>query len=164
MKLWRSITAKGAAVVRALPLWLAAAWLMSLSTIGFVVVPLLFIYLPSPALAGGMAAHLFTAQTVLSAACGIGLLALVRLPRCEIAPHLAPPLTLWVLGGTLLALLVELGVAPHIVARENLALWHRLGTAMYIGQWICTMAVFVTVMRSEHRAELLQQPEPEAQV
>lgn len=151
-------------MVRALPLWLAAAWLMSLSTIGFVVVPLLFMYLPSPAMAGGMAAHLFSAQTVLSAACAIGLLVLIRLPRCDMATDLAPTLTLWALGGVLLALLVELGVAPRIVAREDLALWHRVGTAMYAGQWVCALAVFAMLSRSAQHDVPPEQPQPGAQV
>ena len=147
-------------MVRALPLWLAAAWLMSLSTVGFLVVPLLFMYLPSPAMAGGMAAHLFSAQTVLSAACAIGLLVLIRLPRCDIATDLAPTLTLWALGGVLLALLVELGVAPRIVAREDLALWHRVGTAMYAGQWVCALAVFAMRSRSAQRVAPPEEPQP----
>ena len=151
-------------MVRALPLWLAAAWLMSLSTVGFLVVPLLFMYLPSPALAGGMAAHLFAAQTVLSAACAIGLLVLIRLPRCDIATDLAPTLSLWALGGVLLALLVELGVAPRIVAREDLALWHRIGTAMYAGQWVCALAVFAMLSRSARHAALPDWSEPGSQV
>ena len=139
-------------MARALPLWLAAAWLMGLTTIGFLVVPLLFVYLPSPAMAGAMAAHLFTAQTVLSVACGMALLLLIRVPRCDIAAGVAPGLTLWALGGVLLALLVELGVAPHIVAREDLALWHRVGTAMYAGQWVCAIAVFAMLSQSALRA------------
>ena len=151
-------------MVRALPLWLAAAWLMSLSTVGFLVVPLLFMYLPSPAMAGGMAAHLFSAQTVLSAACAIGLLVLIRLPRCDIATDLAPTLTLWALGGVLLALLVELGVAPRIVAREDLAFWHRIGTAMYAGQWVCALAVFATLSRAAQRVAPPEQPQPGAHV
>ena len=151
-------------MLRVLPLWLAAAWLMSLSTIGFLVVPLLFMYLPSPAMAGGMAAHLFAAQTVLSAACAIGLLVLIRLPRCGIATDLAPTLTLWALGGVLLALLVELGVAPRIVAREDLAFWHRIGTAMYAGQWVCALAVFAMLSLAAQRGVLPDRPEPGAQV
>lgn len=115
-------------------------------------------------MAGGMAAHLFSAQTVLSAACAIGLLVLIRLPRCDIATDLAPTLTLWALGGVLLALLVELGVAPRIVAREDLALWHRIGTAMYAGQWVCALAVFATLSRAAQRAVLPDRPEPGAQV
>jgi hypothetical protein len=46
------------------------------------------------------------------------------------------------LSGALLALLVEYGVSPHIVARDNLALWHSLGTAMYFAQWVCALLVF----------------------
>jgi hypothetical protein len=39
-------------------------------------------------------------------------------------------------------LLVEFAVAPHIVARDNLALWHRVGSAMYFAQWVCALVVF----------------------
>lgn len=124
---------------------------MSLSTIGFLVVPLLFVYLPSPAMAGTMAAHLFTAQTYLSVACGIALLLAVRGQRCEIATTMAARVSVWILGGVLLALLVELGVAPHIVARENLVFWHRLGTGMYAGQWLCALAVFASLATGTNR-------------
>jgi len=138
-------------LARALPVWLAAAWLMSLSTIGFLVVPLLFVYLPSPAMAGTLAAHLFTAQTYLSVACGIALLLAVRSQRCEIATMMAARVSVWILGGVLLALLVELGVAPHIVARENLVFWHWLGTGMYAGQWLCALAVFASLTAGTNR-------------
>jgi hypothetical protein len=37
----------------------------------------------------------------------------------------------------LCALLVEFVAAPHIIARENLALWHRVGTLLYFLQWVC---------------------------
>jgi len=50
--------------------------------------------------------------------------------------------TLFVVGGVLLAMLVEFGVSPHIIARDNLALWHRVGTGMYVAQWICAAVVF----------------------
>jgi hypothetical protein len=46
------------------------------------------------------------------------------------------------LAGALLALLVEFGVSPHIVARDNLALWHSVGSAMYFAQWLCTLWLF----------------------
>ena len=49
--------------------------------------------------------------------------------------------TLFVVGGVLLALMVELAIAPRIVARENLALWHRLGTGLFVVQWICALVV-----------------------
>ena len=37
----------------------------------------------------------------------------------------------------LLALLLEFAVAPRIVARDNLRLWHGVGSAMYALQWLC---------------------------
>ena len=43
--------------------------------------------------------------------------------------------------GMLLALLIEFAVAPRIVARENLRLWHGAGTLMYAVQWLCASFV-----------------------
>jgi hypothetical protein len=37
----------------------------------------------------------------------------------------------------LLAALVEFAVAPRILARDNIKLWHAVGTAMYVLQWVC---------------------------
>jgi hypothetical protein len=125
-----------------LPLWAVALWWGSLTTVGFLVVPLLFVHLPSPALAGGMAAKLFTAQTWVSVVCTLLLLMASR-PQDdagETGPLQAVRLT--VVGGLLLALLVEFAVAPRIVARENLALWHRAGSALYVLQWFCAAITF----------------------
>jgi hypothetical protein len=47
----------------------------------------------------------------------------------------------FVAAGMLLALLLEFAVAPRIVARQNLRLWHGLGSAMYLAQWVCALAV-----------------------
>ena len=116
-----------------LELFVAALWWGSLTTLGFGVVPLLFARLGSPAQAGQMAARLFSAQTWVSVLSG--LLLLMALRRRGQAQGLG-----WILGGVLLALLVELAVAPRIVARENLALWHSMGTAMYALQWLCAGA------------------------
>ena len=33
--------------------------------------------------------------------------------------------------------LAKRGHETRIVARENLALWHSLGTGMYLLQWVC---------------------------
>ncbi|MDU7587663.1 MAG: DUF4149 domain-containing protein, partial [Acidovorax sp.] len=52
-----------------LPQFAAALWWGSLSAIGFMAVPLLFAHLPTPAMAGNMAAQLFAAQTWVSVAC-----------------------------------------------------------------------------------------------
>ncbi|CAM8652213.1 Domain of unknown function DUF4149 [Comamonadaceae bacterium] len=128
--------------MRQLPVWLAAAWAMSLTMLGFMVVPMLFVHLPTPAMAGQMAAKLFSAQTWISVACGAMLLMVFRSNRLLVPVESARAATLFVVGGVLLALLVELAVSPRIVARENLALWHRLGSAMYVVQWLCALVVF----------------------
>ena len=120
-----------------LPLFAAALWWGSLSVVGFLVVPLLFAHLPTPALAGGMAAKLFSAQTWLGLACGVLLLMLSRDARAGLTQAVVG----LILAGLLLALLSELAVAPRIMARENLALWHRVGSAMYVAQWLCVSAV-----------------------
>lgn len=135
--------------MRQLPVWLAAAWAMSLTVLGLMVVPLLFVYLPSPAIAGQMAAKLFSAQTWLSAACGAMLLLVFRSNRLLVPVEYARTATLFVVAGVLLALLVELAVAPRILARENLALWHRLGSAMYFAQWLCALWVFRSMVAAQ---------------
>ena len=138
-------------------LWLAALWWGSLTTLGFGVVPLLFVHLPTPALAGGMAARLFSAQTWVSGVCGLLLLMLLtRIDRTASAAHFgqnkdintavapvpyAKSAIIFVVRGILLAFLVEFAVAPRIVARENLKLWHAVGSAMYLLQWVCAGTV-----------------------
>ena len=122
-------------------LMLTALWWGSLTGLGFVVVPLLFMHLPSPAAAGAMAAKLFTAQTWVGIACAM-LLLLVFNKKEALDPVLpAQPAIKFIVAGLLLAVLVEFGVAPRIVnARAdggNLKLWHGLGSAMYLGQWLC---------------------------
>jgi hypothetical protein len=128
-----------------LPLWAAALWWGSLTTIGFLVVPLLFVHLPTPALAGGIAAKLFTAQTWVSVACTVLLLLVSRAREEEEGGAGESPLSavrFTVVSGLLLAMLVEFAVAPRIVARENLALWHRAGSALYVLQWFCAAITF----------------------
>ena len=116
-----------------LQVFIAALWWGSLCAVGFMVVPMLFMHLETPAIAGQMAAKLFTAQSWLSLVCGLLLLlAGKRLSQ----DNLHTP-SLWVIAGMLCALLIEVAVKPHIVARENLALWHNLGTALYVLQWVC---------------------------
>jgi hypothetical protein len=124
-----------------LPLFAAALWWGSLTAVGFMVVPLLFKYLHSPAMAGSMAARLFTAQTWLSVACGVALLLTFKSNRAPTPAQPAQAAMVFVILGMLLALLIEFAVAPHIVARDNLRLWHSVGTAMYAVQWLCATAV-----------------------
>lgn len=128
--------------MRNVPVWVAAVWWGSLSTLGFFVVPMLFMHLPTPAMAGTMAAKLFSAQTAISTVCGMVLLMLFRSNKALAPVDIAQTATIFVVGGVLMALLVEFGVAPRIVARENLALWHGVGTGMYVVQWLCAAVVF----------------------
>ena len=128
--------------MRQLPLWIAAVWWGSLSTLAFFVVPMLFAHLPTAALAGNTAAKLFAVQTWVSTACGVSLLLTFRSNRPLVPAETAQAATLFVVAGVLLALLVEFAVAPRIVARDNLALWHGIGTAMFAVQWICSAVTF----------------------
>ena len=120
-----------------LPLWVAALWWGSLSTLGFLVVPMLFAHLPTAALAGAVAAKLFSAQTWVSCVCGLILLMDSRSDRTLAIVPITQATIIFIVSGMLLALLSEFAVAPRIVARENLRLWHGVGSAMYLLQWIC---------------------------
>ena len=122
-------------------LLVAAFWWGSLSTIGFLVVPMLFARLGSPAVAGNMAGQLFAAQTWVALACGLVLLVHFRAQAGERMDAAARTITGWVITALLLALLQQYAVAPRILARENLKLWHTLGSAMYLGQWLCAGVV-----------------------
>ncbi|RYG08202.1 MAG: DUF4149 domain-containing protein [Burkholderiales bacterium] len=130
---------------------LAALWWGSLTGLGFVVVPMLFANLGTPAVAGAMAAKLFTAQTWVSAGCAmVLLLAMNRRGADEVLP--VPRLTTGlVVAGLLLALLVEFGIGPRIVSARtdggNLKLWHGMGTALYVVQWLCAGAALWRVAK-----------------
>lgn len=124
-----------------LPVFAAALWWGSLTVTGFITVPLLFMHLPTPAIAGGMAAKLFAAQTWIALACGLLLFLSARGKEAAARMDWAQGALVFVAGGLLLALLGEFAVAPRIVARENLKLWHTVGSGMYLAQWICAATV-----------------------
>lgn len=138
-----------------LPALVAALWWGSLTTIGFLVVPMLFAHLPSPMVAGNMAAKLFAAQTWVAVACCLVLLLISR-PKQAIAQYpWAQAAMVFILGGMLLALLTQFGVAPRIVARQDLRLWHSVGTVMYVLQWCCALAVLWQTLREVQKPPLL---------
>jgi uncharacterized membrane protein len=120
---------------------LAALWWGSLSALGFLVVPLLFMHMPSPAAAGAMAAKLFTAQTWLSIACTFFLLLFLKGKEASAVTRQSQAAMKFVVAGLFLAVLVEFGVAPNIVSARatggDLRFWHGLGSAMYLLHWIC---------------------------
>jgi hypothetical protein len=130
-----------------LQIFLAALWWGSLTAVGFMVVPMLFVHLETPAIAGQMAAKLFSAQTWLALFCGV-LLLLAAKGENLAQVHTPSP---WVIAGMSSALLIELAVKPHIMARDNLALWHNLGSALYVLQWLCAGKVLwaLSLMKRE---------------
>jgi len=132
---------------QALSPWLAALWWGSLTTLGALVVPMLFANLPTLAMAGGMAAKLFAAQTWVSAGCGLLLLLIHRPGQASSRNGPAQSALVFILLGVLLALLSEFAVAPRIVSRENLRLWHSVGSAMFALQWLCAGVTFWQLTR-----------------
>jgi Domain of unknown function (DUF4149) len=135
----------------------AALWWGSLTALGFIVVPMLFTQLSSPAAAGQMAAKLFTAQTWLSIGCAMFLL-LVFNQKEAVAPDLRARAAIkFIVTGLLLATLVEFGLSPRIVSARadggNLKLLHGLGSAMYLGQWLCAGFALWTLSRETNAGE-----------
>lgn len=130
-----------------LPGYAAALWWASLTVVGFFVVPLLFIHLPSPAMAGNMAAKLFGAQTWVSVGCGLLVLIFSQSKRPSALAGWTSSAIVFVVLGLLLALLQEFAVSPRIAARENLQLWHRVGTGLFAFQWACAGAVLWQALR-----------------
>ena len=139
MKWWPSATSE---LISRLAVAVAALWWISLSLIGFLVVPMLFAHLPTPAMAGAMAAKLFGVQTWLSSSCGLLLLVISRSNQALAPVTIARAAIIFIVSAMLLALLAEFAIAPRILARENLRLWHSVGSAMYVLQWVCAATVF----------------------
>ncbi|MDD2917924.1 DUF4149 domain-containing protein [Rhodoferax sp.] len=132
---------------QALSPWLAALWWGSLTTLGALVVPMLFANLPTLAMAGAMAAKLFAAQSWLSIGCGVLLLLIHRPGQAPGQNGRSQAVLVFILLGVLLALLSEFAVAPRIVSRENLRLWHSVGSAMFALQWLCAGVTFWKLTR-----------------
>lgn len=135
------------AVTTRLALLAAALWWGSLGAVGLLAAPLLFAVIPSPALAGLVAAELFAAQTWVSIACCLGLLLFSKQKHAQFQEEWAQDAMVFVLGGALLALLLQYGIAPRIVARHNAALWHSVGVVLYGLQWLCALATLWRLSR-----------------
>ena len=120
-----------------LAMLLAAFWWGSLTTIGFLVVPMLFAKLGNPAVAGSFAGQLFEAQSWIAIGCGLLLLIHFRTKMDERIDRASMGAIFLILAALLLALLQQYAVAPRILARDNLKLWHAVGSGMYLVQWLC---------------------------
>ena len=103
---------------------------------------MLFANLPTPSLAGNMAAKLFSAQTWMALGCGLLLLLNTRSNQAPALVKRAHDATIFIVFGMLLAMLSEFAVAPRIIARENLRLWHGIGIVMFAMQWVCAGLTF----------------------
>jgi hypothetical protein len=151
--------------VQRLSLGLAALWWGGLSAVSFVVVPTLFAQLGAP-VAGPVAANLFSLQARAGLLIGLALLLLLRSARGSELPsvvHSAADAERMaamqrvvgtmglVLAAMILALLQEFGVAQNIITARasggNLRLWHGVGSAMVLGQWLCAGAVLWRLSR-----------------
>lgn len=121
-----------------LALFAAALWWGGLTVVSFIVVPQLFQLLPTRALAGPTAAHMFASQVWVSLLCGLALLLCLRGQQAQAAAKTTLGL---VALGMLLALVQQYGIAPRILTRSNPPLWHGLGTALVVLQWLCVAAV-----------------------
>lgn len=138
---------------------LAALWWGALSGMSFVAVPLMFSKL-GPALAGPVAAKLFSAQCWMGLGLGLALLLILRREResaldkrRETAPtpealanmHTALATMGFVVLAMLMALVQEFGVAQKIITARasggNLRLWHSVGSVLVLGQWLCAGSV-----------------------
>jgi hypothetical protein len=130
----------------------AALWWGGISALSFVAVPTLFASLGSPAVAGPVAARLFSLQCWAGLFLGVVLLLILRRQRSVLTAEVSPQGVaamrglLMTLGVVLLAMLLamvqEFGVAQKIVGARanggNLRLWHGVGSAMVLGQWLCS--------------------------
>ena len=130
-----------------LSVFVAALWWGGISALSFLAVPLLFATLGSPAMAGPVAARIFSLQCWAGLVLGMVLLMILRRWRGEgttIAPAALTTMGL-VLFAMLLALVQEFGVAQNIVTARasggNLRLWHGVGPLMVLGQWLCSGSV-----------------------
>jgi len=82
-----------------------------------------------------------------SIACAVLLLGLSRAEQAGAEGRKVDAVIVFVILGLLLALVGEFGIAPRILARENLKLWHAVGSGLYLAQWACAAAVLWRVLR-----------------
>jgi hypothetical protein len=137
-----------------LSILMAALWWGGITGLSFLAVPTLFAKLGSPAVAGPVAAQLFSFQCWIGLVLGTALMLVLRRQRASLFGDPSPrarqdlralllTMALVVLA-VLLAMTQEFGVARRIVTARatggDLRLWHSLGSMMVLGQWLCAGA------------------------
>lgn len=141
--------------LRRFSIFVAALWWGGITGLSFVAVPTLFAALGNPAIAGPVAARLFSLQCWAGIFLGLALMLVLRRQR-KALPADASPQTVAALRAllitmglvalaVLLAMLQEFGVAQKIVSARatggNLRVWHSLGSVLVLMQWLCAGAV-----------------------
>ena len=116
-----------------LQLGIAALWWGGISGLSFVAVPTLFASLGSPALAGPVAARLFSLQCWAGLLLGLVLLLLLRSERGQLGGAQASPEQVQRLQRAL----TSMGWVVLAMILADLRLWHGLGSLMVLGQWVC---------------------------
>jgi hypothetical protein len=138
-----------------LSILMAALWWGGITGLSFVAVPTLFARLGSPAVAGPVAAQLFSLQCWMGLVLGSALMLVLQRQRTSLfadrsfqaLPELRALLFTMALVAlaVLLAMVQEFGVARKIVTARatggDLRLWHSLGSVLVLGQWLCSGAV-----------------------
>lgn len=124
-----------------LPLFIAALWWGGSAMLAFGAVPMLFAHFSNPALAGPAAARLFSVVAWLVVLCGLALLLLGRSDRQGPIGRGLPLILL----AMLCMLVQEYGVSYKILTARStgasLALWHGVGSALIVVQWLCATRV-----------------------
>jgi len=134
------------ALYTSVPVLAAALWWGSLSAMGPVAVPVLYAQVASPTQAAAIAAALLAAQAWISIASCVVLLVFSKRKYAEKQEAWAQAAMVFVLGGLLLALVGQYGVAPRTAARHNPALWPYVGMALYALQWLCALCTLWQVV------------------
>ena len=122
----------------------------ALGVVGALVVPLLFKNLDSKHVAGVLAAQLFIWVSLLSLLCA--LLAVL----CTLWAHLQKkqallslihlrqaPSFLWGVAALGVSLAMLLGIIPSIQLGQDRALWHALGSVLYVVMWVLSGALLI---------------------
>jgi cytochrome bd-type quinol oxidase subunit 2 len=119
---------------------------------GGVAVPVLQAHLSSPTQAAAACAALLAAQTWISIACCALLLVVSKRKYAERQEAWAQAVMVFVLGGLLLALVAQYGMAPRVAARQG-AVWQYAAVAMQVLQWLCALCTLWKVAALAGRGE-----------
>ena len=126
-------------------LMVAALWWGSFTALAGVAVPVLFAQLGNPALAGPVAAWLFSFLCKLTWVCG-GLLILYFYRNKPLSLDDKGFYAIYFVGLAMLAAAVQDGLVAHLIVTArasggNLKLWHGLGSGLVLVQWVAASVV-----------------------